>query len=989
LLQTRERSILRGALLVAALAVCILMRASLAVALPPHVSTDPDTDSCAMCHRSHTSASDIPTGLDEGGTRANALTVGSAGADGGDAQLCYACHGVDTLGSSKAVQGEFDSGPGHSLAPSSSAFGPTQKQCSDCHDAHGTAKRPDGTPYPALLRAKLTGGGYAYGGDAYCGGCHVARSASEFPGIAVWRKTAHASIATPTTGTGIVCSTCHTPHASPIAPNIVAEITTPSVSVPRAVPANDRRFCEICHTAPVRTWEGTSTYSLSSHGSAIATVPVHAEWASEETSRLAGECQSCHAAMGASDGEGGAVPRLASKAGAALCYDCHKPEGVATADIKSLEYRPAAVVSAVIAYDSGPGTAQFGDMHVLTRDTTSSPTISNPRSFLSGRIGAIAAGDVEGIGPTQLVVARAGTSQVTVLSQSKYAGLVAVPGTRTLLAPAEYLALADVFDDAYGRAELITASGSTVRVYRWNTLGASFDSVAALTLPGEITGLAVGDILSGSHADIAVTTNGPDELAILEQDTPTELVVSGRYPTRSLPCGPSVKDIDNDGHAEIAVANAGELNPTLSVYSGAGAELMSGGSTVDASPTATAIGNVLPGLTEVGTSGDEIALTLRAASGADRVAAFARDGAGLAAPLTYALAASSGPDSLAVGDVDGDARPELLVGLAGRRTSNPANSRAPGLAIIHASADGTSLGTIDERPGGGLEHAGTTRVLAVNLGAIGPSRHPVEAAQKAHVSTETAPFAEHVACADCHNVHAATSARVLAPQLPGALRGAWGVTVGGSTPALKTGVTAEYELCFKCHADYDGWKALSGVRTVDAEFDTGNTSFHPVEGVSPSTNATGQTLIDGLTPDSRVNCSDCHGNSDSRGLSSVGQPNGPHVSASAPLLVRPLTGASSQDTETLCYGCHQYEVYGDGSVDGQPARSSGFVDSGAGLKLHGTHSTRGFSCTACHVSHGSASKPFGLRSDVGWTAETDGGSCTDGCHGGAPKAYQR
>jgi predicted CXXCH cytochrome family protein len=942
-----------------------------------------------MCHRQHTSASGIQTGIGAEGTRTNALTVGNTGTETGDAELCYACHGVDTLGSSKAVQSEFMSGPGHSLAPTESAFGPSEKQCSDCHDSHGAEKRADDTPYPALLRARLPAGGFAYSGDAYCGSCHVVRAASEFPGVAVWRKTAHASIATPTTGTDIVCSACHTPHGSPIAPNIVTEVATPAVAVPTTVPANDRRFCETCHSAPARTWEGTSTYALSSHGSAAATVPVKAEWASEETSRPAGECQSCHAAMGASDGEGGAVPRLAAKAGAALCYDCHKSGGAANADIKSLAYRPAAVVSAVIAYDSSPGTAQLGDMHVFTRDTTSSPTISGPRSFLSGRTGAIAAGDVEGNGSTQLVVGRTGTSRVTVLSQSRFAGLAEVPGSRTLLAPAEYLAIADVLDDAYGRAELITASGSTVRVYRWNTLGASFDSVAALSLPGEITGLAAGDIVSGSHADIAVTTNGPDELAILTQDTPTSLVVSGSYPARSLPRGPSARDINNDGHAEIAVANAGELSPTLSVYSGTGAEIMSGGSTVDASPTAAVIGDILPGLTEPGTSGDEIVLALQASSGADRLEAFARDGTGLAAPLAYAFAAFSGPDSLAVGDVDGDARSELLVGLGGRRTSTPATSRPPGLAIIHASTDGTSLGTIDERSGGGLELAGTANVLAADFGAIGPSRHPVEAAQGAHISTETAPFAEHVACADCHNVHAATSAQVLAPQLPGPLVGAWGVNVSGAMPVLKTGVTAEYELCFKCHADYDGWTPLSGVRTVDAEFDTGNASFHPVEGVSPSTNATGQVLVEGLAPNARLNCSDCHGNSKSRGLSGTGQPNGPHASPSAPLLERPLIGASSEDTGTLCYGCHPYATYGDGSADGQPTRSSGFVDDGADLKLHAAHSTRGFSCATCHVSHGSQSMPYGLRDDLGWAAETDGGRCSNGCHGGAGKAYQR
>jgi predicted CXXCH cytochrome family protein len=945
-----------------------------------------------MCHRVHTSASEIPTGLDFGGNRANALIVGKAGADGGDVQLCYVCHGVDSLGSSDDVQSQFESGSSHRLTPDSSSYGPSYKECSDCHDSHGSTKRSDGSPYPALLRSRSATGGLVYSGSEYCATCHVARKGNEFPGLAVWNKTAHANIAPPASGTGIVCSVCHTPHGSPIAPNIVSAIAPPSVSATTAITANDRGLCVVCHATPERTWEGTATYSLSAHGSTAATVSVSGQWASKDTSRSAGECQSCHAPMGASDGKGGAVPRLAKKVGSALCYDCHRSGGAASTNLESLGYAPAPVVSTVVGYGSGPGTDEFGELETFTRDDSSSPTISGPRSFASGRIGAIATGDIDGTGSTELVVARAGTSRVTVFSDSEFSGLAPQPGDRTLLAPAKYLAVADVLDDAYGCDELVTASGSTVRVYRWNVGDAAFDAITALALPGSITGLAAGRILGNSRADIAVTTNGPDRLVVLTQDTPTTLSVAGSYPTRALPRSPSIGRADSDGHGYVVVANGGEISPILSVFSRNGTETASGGSTTDASPTATAVGNVLPGISESGTLGDEVAVTLGSSSGSEKVDVFPLGGSGLGAPVTHTFAAHSDPDSLAVGDVDGDGRAELIVGLGGQRANLASDAKAPSLAIVHASADGTGLGVVDERSGGGVELAGTTHVLAANLGAIGPSRHPVEAAQEAHVSTETAPFPEHVACVDCHNVHAATSTVATAPTLPGALVGAWGVSLTGSTPTLNTNVTAEYQVCLKCHASYDGWTALSGVRPVDGELRTTNPSFHPVEGVSPSTNATGQTLVSGLTPSSRVNCTDCHGNSDGRGTSAVGQPNGPHSSPSAPLLVKPLLGASAGDAGALCYACHSYEVYGNGSADGQATRSSGFIDASSNAKLHSSHVVRGFSCLSCHVSHGSTTEPFGLRSDVGWAADSSGkggGSCTNGCHGGVNKSYHR
>jgi hypothetical protein len=213
--------------------------------------------------------------------------------------------------------------------------------------------------------------------------------------------------------------------------------------------------------------------------------------------------------------------------------------------------------------------------------------------------------------------------------------------------------------------------------------------------------------------------------------------------------------------------------------------------------------------------------------------------------------------------------------------------------------------------------------------------------------------------------------------------------MGGGIPTQKQGVTAEFELCFKCHADYGSWTPLSGVRSVDGEFETGNPSFHPVRGVAPSTNARGQTMAEGMTTASRVNCSDCHGNASGRGLAETGQPNGPHRSSSSPLLLRPLVGSASENAGTLCYNCHLYSVYGEGSADLETAQSSGFVDTSSGYKLHAAHSTRGFTCLACHESHGSKDEPYSLRGDSGWGAETDGGRCTNGCHEGAGKGYRR
>lgn len=974
----RVLSIAVMAFVVLALLACAQIAA--ATVLPPHVAQQEDTDSCAICHRGHTSASGAQTRADALGTQANALLVGTAPKQNGDVLLCLACHGMDTLGSTLDVQSEFLSGPGHKVAPQSSKYGPSPKQCSDCHDSHGTSRTASGTPYPALLRTRDASTGLdVYAGDAYCGACHKVRAGNEFPGLAVWQQTAHATIAPPSSGTGIVCDSCHTSHASSIAPNIVSVIQTPALTATAAVPANDRRFCEACHPTASNTWDGSAVYATSAHGTSVATVPVTGEWASATASRTVGECQVCHDPMGVSNGVGGVIPKLAVKQGSALCYTCHDANGPASSNLASMAYAPVRVNSVAVAYEA-PTTPQFGRVDVYSREATTTTALLGPRAYVrDGGVGAATAGDINGDGFDELLVARPGVAKLDILSNSQFSGFVQSPGDVALLATANYVAVGEVMGYPSGPPEIVTASGNTVRVYRWNTAALTLDPITAISVPGgagQITGLAVGKVVDTSYSDIVVTTDA-DRLVVFTSSSFT-LGLSGNYPTRHQPVGPSIGDIDADGHGEVAVANSGETDPILSVYTSTGSELWHGGTSTNTSATATAIGNFLPGVTVSGTSGDEIAVARANPTGSAAVDVFAVQGNSgvLDPPQTKALATRSNPSALVGGDVDGDGRTELVAALAGYFSADPALVSPPGVAIVHADAAGTGIGSVDAHSGGGAELAGTSTVAVGDFGAIGPSRHPVEAATTTHVSTETVPVAQHVACVDCHNTHAATAAVVSAPSLPGVLRGTWGVnvvnnSVGSITFTQKQGVAQEYQLCFKCHSS---WGLLTGVRSIAPEFNTYNTSFHPVEAVSPSTNAVGQTMEGTLTVGSRILCDDCHGNS------TTGQPAGPHSSADAPLLRAGYVGAQAADTTALCFTCHRYDIYGSGSAELLAGPRSGFYDQTLGIGLHSYHTARQVACEACHVSHGSATLPSLLRGDIGWTATANGGSCANACH---------
>ena len=300
------------AVVTALVSLCLVSVAGTALAAPPHVTNEVDTASCALCHRTHTSASTITVDPQDAAEVKNALIVGSFEGEAADTQLCFSCH--DGLGSVYDTYTEFQSVSAHSLAPTASPYGPSPKGCYSCHDSHGSTREASGTPYPALLESKGASGTYYRSGDQYCSACHIVRSGNEFPGLAVWQQTAHSRALARSDGTKITCSICHEPHGSSNAALVVQRLTPPSAPDTVAVPANDRWLCYGCHADALATYAGGLVHQGSSHGLSTQTVPVDAEWASRlaspsaDATRQVGECQTCHAPMGVDDGTGTPVP---------------------------------------------------------------------------------------------------------------------------------------------------------------------------------------------------------------------------------------------------------------------------------------------------------------------------------------------------------------------------------------------------------------------------------------------------------------------------------------------------------------------------------------------------------------------------------------------------------------------------------------------------------------------------------------------------------
>lgn len=222
------------------------------------------------------------------------------------------------------------------------------------------------------------------------------------------------------------------------------------------------------------------------------------------------------------------------------------------------------------------------------------------------------------------------------------------------------------------------------------------------------------------------------------------------------------------------------------------------------------------------------------------------------------------------------------------------------------------------------------------------SIHPVALTTDVHDAAEPGVIQNrHVECADCHNPHANNSTT---GALPGSLAGVRGISIAG---AEVKPVTAEYQICFRCHADSTGKPAARTSRQIAQtntrlEFDTGNPSFHPVAG--PGKNSNVPSLLAPWTTTSVMKCSDCHNNNTGPGAGGTG-PKGPHGSNWAPLLERQYVTtdrtAESASNYALCYKCHNRNSY---------------IQDGGAFSDHKKHVvSERTPCNVCHDPHGISS----------------------------------
>jgi len=285
-------------------------------------------------------------------------------------------------------------------------------------------------------------------------------------------------------------------------------------------------------------------------------------------------------------------------------------------------------------------------------------------------------------------------------------------------------------------------------------------------------------------------------------------------------------------------------------------------------------------------------------------------------------------------------------------------------------------------------HGDSTEVTrAINEGKLSPtvrmknlrtvfrkaSRHPTfSALTTGRISLRGGRFGHgsRTTCLDCHSGHGRSPAASAAGPLP--------------KRSPKNEDEFEYQLCYRCHARVNPFSFAR--LDIPSRTSATNPSYHPIE--APGRNPEVPSLKPPYNVGSRINCTDCHNNSDPAG------PRGPHGSDYEYLLTAEYNTndylPESPQHYALCYKCHSREsILGDESF---PYHRQHIVEVRT-------------SCATCHDAHGSqlnahlirfndGSDPLRIKANRSGRLEfVDqgrlAGACFLNCHGveHAPRSY--
>ena len=341
--------------------------------------------------------------------------------------------------------------------------------------------------------------------------------------------------------------------------------------------------------------------------------------------------------------------------------------------------------------------------------SAAAPSFGSPLSFDAGtNAGGVAIADFNGDGIPDLAIINAapstGAGSVTVWLGDGNGGFTN-GGTFAVGNDPEGIASADLNGDS--KPDLVVAndgSGTVTVLLNTTVTGASTTtfSSADFAVGTDPVGVAIGDFNGDRKPDVAVSNFGSNNVSVLRNTMTTgasspTFAAHQDFSVGARPEGLAVGDLNGDGKPDIAVANS--MDGTVSVLldtttTGSTTLAFAAQQTVAAygEPTAVAIGDLNgDGNPDIAIAGNaapaKVSLLLNTTAAGAGTASFA-------ARQDFPVADGSAV-GVAIGDVDGDGKPDIVEASNGGTISVLANTTAAGAsaASFAASLD-FAMGTL-------------------------------------------------------------------------------------------------------------------------------------------------------------------------------------------------------------------------------------------------------------------------------------------------------
>ena len=413
-----------------------------------------------------------------------------------------------------------------------------------------------------------------------------------------------------------------------------------------------------------------------------------------------------------------------------------------------------------------------GSISILRNTSTSgSLTSSSFASKVDFSTGSgpndVAVGDIDGDGKPDIVAVNSGASNVSIFRNIATSGSITTSSfaTKVDFTTGTDPTAAIIGDlDANGKPELIVSNSTsnTVSVFR-NTAtsgtidGSTFATKVDFTAAGAPQGISIGDIDGNGKPDITVANQSGTTFSLFHNTSTTGTITLGTkvdFTASSNPSGTVIADFDGDNKPDVAVVNGGTTTlsifhniadpPTVASFTptsgNVGTTITITGTNFDTTPanntvffggikatvsaaTATQLTTTVP----TGATFAPISVTVAnrtAVSDNPFLPTFTATVSGIDANTLASkvdLTAGSNPLTMAVGDIDGDGKPDLIATNQTAATvsvfRNTSTSGSLTTGSFAAKVDFTTNTQPYSAAVGDLDGDGKLDVVVVNSGA--------------------------------------------------------------------------------------------------------------------------------------------------------------------------------------------------------------------------------------------------------------------------------